>query len=1420
MSIRSDKNGGTDNTDGRIIRAITLVNKNITDWRLSEREFGKVEENFPYISFGYHDLVKISPDLNKKNRADDLRTEDDAPLTKLIWDKELESSGDLTGKNTRENVYILRDESDDVTKKDEEFWDHLKKKGGETGVPDDSKTDDLPFIFITFMRTNRLTRGINWLREIVEREAEKICEKINGNARALRLDKIDNNKDVIKCITYLTLDTADIIFITRARRYEYCQLVHEALSKMPFNDIRCKKHDKKISEVLNERNWEEYKKRIKDYSSNKKKILDPDNFFETVKKIQESKFSPDLMSPGDSTFEAKCKSFFKENPQYKEIEPIILDTLVEELLPPELYQPEVYLKNKFHSSKLRGIHIRASLIFGHCKLRGIRPITKNEALSPSDIYQESPQESNDSPNNIRLGMEYTVTGFNHGVLHKDIKSSDRTAFNDVFDLEIDKLQLRVVVTEGAVNTLEQNFVDFYKAHRNEKYAYHDIDTNEKKEERLYFKYKKDAQGNEIKDEKNVNSLDRFFRIYDIKGNDDFIIELSHITWRMALCMYDSGNELLNVGMSKPGFHPQNQENRHENRIDRIAYVTSFILSPLSLDSEQKVQWQQSGDDNSENADKIKEGLKKISGEIAYIVNNGINCTYGCDENKESCAYYKKLEGTNCRSFCNAARTAFQDHLARMQKHHLDYDYANGFSATFYRAFIHLLNSLEKFERQGDDLLSPPYGYMLIMNSVISLVKNIILGDADTTGEVCSTYLDFVRKMSSTVQSALRADREYFTSPEVNIAVSDVPIKLTVAHASFMTELSLFLRMLGKTELPGIYRSYAYMFYPSVEMPASQVITDGHKMEEYRIHLIKINTKYTFDPQMLLFTLAHEVAHSAGRELRNRRYRLDCVIEIIITAVFNELYDSLLDEIKREIRDNAPKKKYKSTQNDIDRLKDFDVRKEILDGEIKKCTAKVIAARKRLAEEQYPIDDIPSGTGEQFYRYNAQNDVVMALRQVFVRREIKEQPDFYRTPYDILFFSVEDFLKGSSQPPKYEKGVKSLDIKNKETLEEMLDGLLHIGIDAVERLYSVQLITNYVGRDPREKTAKPIEPRSQWFSFVNIAEQSFDLLDEVYADVVSIRTLNISPAQYYTNITDAIYNSGTLANPFSGELLRVLCSCRGIVKFIEKNNSTAKAEKCARKSNEERWGIDEWHQKCWENMEDDKYKKYGTYRADNVGDGDDGKTEVTAYYFYELKDANKWLDDLSERTQKLKNGDTLAACAKNELKENERFSKKFRRKYKTQFNPLFCYPKVIDVAVGFVDKVLSDYEKYDKKLRGDNGKYKLDDTTLRWKKIEYNYNSKHYPFHDGDYREFIMNIFDALCQKNHLNLYTYMDRIYELNYDLAKRIDDRMERFFENWVNGENTVGKFYYDKKEKNETAIHKEGMINGRINYPPQNND
>lgn len=205
-----------------------------------------------------------------------------------------------------------------------------------------------------------------------------------------------------------------------------------------------------------------------------------------------------------------------------------------------------------------------------------------------------------------------------------------------------------------------------------------------------------------------------------------------------------------------------------------------------------------------------------------------------------------------------------------------------------KSVTQILCSLRKFENEH----FPPYLYSSLIHSADMMVD--ILQEAAVNGlkdNATEYFFQCQKAFYLSIQNTARVDRQFTQTPDFDMRMYDVPVKLVMFFIAYINAIKEYLSKAGEVSEEEAHK-YEFLLCPA-ESYSTQV-TELFQLisEKNRMFLVEIPEHQIYNVKLMLIMLGHEVAHIVGKEIRNRSGRMEKAIEITAKIVVSYMKNAL------------------------------------------------------------------------------------------------------------------------------------------------------------------------------------------------------------------------------------------------------------------------------------------------------------------------------------------------------------------------------------------------------------------------------------------------------------------------------------------------------------------------------------------------
>lgn len=216
-----------------------------------------------------------------------------------------------------------------------------------------------------------------------------------------------------------------------------------------------------------------------------------------------------------------------------------------------------------------------------------------------------------------------------------------------------------------------------------------------------------------------------------------------------------------------------------------------------------------------------------------------------------------------------------------------------------QSLYYLVNSFSRFDNSPvRENLFFPASYSICQ--LLLMLKEMLSEDNPYTNKL-SCYGDYQRFLSGLnlyAQNWVRSDRQFTQSLDFNIRIYNLPVILNAFYNAFMFYVKESLND------PGDAKQHQYEFLTCPGAAPDMVVEELFvgQSEYSRFCLVNIPENQTYNPELMLIMLCHEVAHFVGANVRNRRLRFQYLHEAfcrMVTFYYRYRLGDMCDAAKNE-----------------------------------------------------------------------------------------------------------------------------------------------------------------------------------------------------------------------------------------------------------------------------------------------------------------------------------------------------------------------------------------------------------------------------------------------------------------------------------------------------------------------------------------
>ena len=249
----------------------------------------------------------------------------------------------------------------------------------------------------------------------------------------------------------------------------------------------------------------------------------------------------------------------------------------------------------------------------------------------------------------------------------------------------------------------------------------------------------------------------------------------------------------------------------------------------------------------------------------------------------------------------------KDEIDKLKLSGMEKGLNNALELEYIKAIAHIENSMQKFK----DSAFPSYVYTAIFQPMKLFIKQLVAyrNKEIENIEKCTDngIFDFLNSVSLVIQSTSRMNRDFLQTPDFNVVINDVPIKLFAFYAAWTYTVTQILNT-NNSDINESPKEYSVLVCPGLEKIVEIDMIFPKFPPKDRLLLVKAPERVLYNPGLLSSVLVHEISHYVGDLLRNREKRYKNILEIysqIIIIKFEEYFNNqfsqyISDETKSKI----------------------------------------------------------------------------------------------------------------------------------------------------------------------------------------------------------------------------------------------------------------------------------------------------------------------------------------------------------------------------------------------------------------------------------------------------------------------------------------------------------------------------------------
>lgn len=142
--------------------------------------------------------------------------------------------------------------------------------------------------------------------------------------------------------------------------------------------------------------------------------------------------------------------------------------------------------------------------------------------------------------------------------------------------------------------------------------------------------------------------------------------------------------------------------------------------------------------------------------------------------------------------------------------------------------------------------------------------------------------DYLQTIDNIIYHVIHTDQNFLMIPGYTSMIYEIPAKLCLFYMAFMTKVSEILK-------EDIKWKYRYYLEPTMDTSINTYHHEIKKDVHERIVNIRLPQRMLFVPRTFLITISHEIAHYVGDEIRQRKFRLECMMKNCASILLDELF---------------------------------------------------------------------------------------------------------------------------------------------------------------------------------------------------------------------------------------------------------------------------------------------------------------------------------------------------------------------------------------------------------------------------------------------------------------------------------------------------------------------------------------------------
>ncbi|MCI8806017.1 MAG: hypothetical protein HFE59_09085 [Clostridiales bacterium] len=235
---------------------------------------------------------------------------------------------------------------------------------------------------------------------------------------------------------------------------------------------------------------------------------------------------------------------------------------------------------------------------------------------------------------------------------------------------------------------------------------------------------------------------------------------------------------------------------------------------------------------------------------------------------------------------------------------------NALELEYIKAIAHIENSMQKFK----DSAFPSYVYTAIFQPMKLFIKQLVAyrNKEIENIEKCTNngIFDFLNSVSIVIQNTSRMNRDFLQTPDFNVVINDVPIKLFAFYAAWTYKVTQILNT-NNSDINKQSKEYSVLVCPGLEKIVEIDMVFPKFPPKDRLLLVKAPERVLYNPGLLSSVLVHEISHYVGDLLRKREKRYKNILEIYSQIIIIKFEEYFNNQFSQYISDGTKSKIYYS-----------------------------------------------------------------------------------------------------------------------------------------------------------------------------------------------------------------------------------------------------------------------------------------------------------------------------------------------------------------------------------------------------------------------------------------------------------------------------------------------------------------------------